>query len=87
MVLLTFSKRDFLLVGLQFAGFSMKRIQGNKNAKSDWIKDKYYACPKTLKQEFLAIHDPTLEDLTIPNPDPSHLLEAFYFKKKISHKD
>lgn len=64
----------------------MKRIEGNKSAKRDWFKDKYYACPKTLKQVFLAIQDPTLGDLAIPNPDPSHLLEAFYFLKKYPTK-
>ena len=86
MVLLSFSKKQFTFIGLQLAGFSEERIKSNKSGRKDWFKDKYYACPKTVKQISEDIQDPSLGDAGISNPDPADLLMALYFLKKYPTK-
>ena len=77
------SKKEFSLLGLQQAGYSIESIQKSSRAENNKrLKDYCYATTNTLSSLFLDIQDPTLNEFCIHKPNPSHLISALYFLKK-----
>ena len=78
-----YSKKDFSMLGLQQAGYSIESIRKSSRAENDKrLKDYCYATTTTLSSIFLDIQDPTLNEFCIHKPNPSHLISALYFLKK-----
>ena len=81
MVLL--SNKAFELLALQLAGYN-NEVTGKTSTETnkDRLKDFCFVSTKTLCDLFKDIQHPTLNELQIQKPNPSHLIYALYFLKK-----
>ena len=86
MVLLRYSREDFLVLGLKLCGFSSKRINKVKETtKLLRFADKYYISPDVCSTLYEDIQSNDIED-RIENPNPSYLLLSLYYLKKYPTK-
>jgi hypothetical protein len=87
MVLLTFSRDDFLFLGLELVGFSTYTISRNgKDVNLRRFSDFFYASPDTIADLFRDIQDADLGEAQILKPDPTYLLLAMLYLKKYPTK-
>ena len=87
MVLLRFTSKDFLFLGLDLAGFSSYTIQRNATKMNlERFKDSFYASPQTSKNIFVDIQDEDLGESRISKPNPIYLLLALFYLKKYPTK-
>ena len=86
MVLLHFSKEEFLLLGLQLCGFSDRTINRNSDTTNgDRFRDSYYVTPSVCE---ILFGDIQREDnpSRITKPNPKYLLLALRYLKKYPTK-
>jgi hypothetical protein len=88
MVLLRFSNKEFLFLGLELAGFPAYTIGRNKKKMNrERFKDSFYARPhQTVENIFDDIQDEDLGESRISKPDPIYLLLALFYLKKYPTK-
>lgn len=87
MVLLRFSRAEFLYLGLELAGFSIRNVEGNTASTNNLrFQDFFYACPKTVEDIFVDIQGPDLGESSISKPNPTYLLLALFHLKKYGTK-
>ncbi len=80
MVLLRFSSKEFLFLGLELAGFTGYTMNLPR------FKDIFYASPQTAENIFVNIQDEDLGESRISKPDPIYLLLALFYLKKYPTK-
>jgi hypothetical protein len=87
MVLLRFSSKEFLFLGLELAGFSSYTIRRNeKKMNRERFKDSFYASPQTVENIFDDIQDEDLGESRISKPNPLYLLLGLFYLKKYPTK-
>ena len=86
MVLLKFTKEEFMLLGLQLCGYSVQTIDRNCDATNlSRFKDNYYITPTTCSIVFEDIQS-TENGARIDKPNPKYWLLALYYLKKYPTK-
>lgn len=87
MAIICYTHADFLLKGLELAGFSEQSIKRNKAATNLFrYVDKYYATPQVSATIFRDIQMDDIGENKIENARPEYLLLAFYYLKKYPTK-
>ena len=85
-MVLTYSKEEFMLLGLQLSGFSYRTIEKNCYATNlSRFKDNYYVTPDTCELLFVDIQSDACK-AKVSKPCPRYLLLALYFLKKYPTK-
>jgi hypothetical protein len=83
MVLLQFSSKEFLFLGLELDGFSGYTIRRKEKKMSrERFKDSFYASPLMVENIFNDIQDEDLGESGISKPHPLYLLLALFYQKK-----
>ena len=76
MALLSFSKDDFLIMGLELKVIAPRIDRNKRETNVVGFQDFYYATPKACEELFRDIQDEDLGDATIKRPNPEYLILA-----------
>jgi hypothetical protein len=86
-LLVRFSTKEFLFLGLELAGFSGYTIRRNeKKMNLERFKDSFYASPQTAEDIFADIQGEDLGENRVAKPNPIYLLLALFYLKKYPTK-